>query len=150
MHDAMNYATILHVDDDENDRFLLKLAHKKARVPATVIGVADGEEAIAYLKGEGIYSNRHDAPMPHLVLLDLKMPLKSGFEVLEWVRGQSDLNHLPVIILSSSDHERDRQRAFGAGANYYIVKPPSVGGMVEIMKRVHANWLAPVPLCGCA
>jgi|SRR5436309_6814345 len=150
MFNSMTFPTILHVDDDENDRLLVTIAHRRAKVSANVIGVEDGEAAIAYLRGDGIYSDRHRTPIPHLVLLDLKLPLKSGFEVLEWIRAQQTMKHLPVIVLSSSQHETDRDRAFGTGASYYFVKPVSVGAMVDMMKQLHANWLAPVPLCGCA
>ena len=150
MHNPMTYPTILHVDDDENDRLLLTIAHQRAKVPAHLIGVCDGQQAIAYLQGAGTYSDQRRAPMPNLVLLDLKLPLKSGFEVLEWIRGQQRLKHLPVIILSSSQHESDRDRAFRSGANFYFVKPVSVGAMVEMVNEIHANWLARVPLFGCA
>jgi CheY-like chemotaxis protein len=141
--------TILHVDDDENDRLLLNIAQRRAKVPANLIAVADGEQAIAYLQGNQVYSDRTRNPIPDLVLLDLKLPLKSGFEVLEWIRAQEELRHLPVIVLSSSEHETDRRRALESGANFYIVKPVCVVGMVEMMKHVQANWLSPVPLCGC-
>jgi DNA-binding response OmpR family regulator len=146
MLNPMNLPTILHVEDDENDRLLLSIAQTRAKVPAHLIPAEDGEQAIAYLED----NPERPGTIPDLVLLDLKLPLKSGFEVLEWIRAQDRLQNLPVIILSSSEHERDRERAFGSGANFYMVKPVSIGGMVEVMKQVQANWLSPFPLCGCA
>ena len=151
MFNTMNLPTILHVDDDENDRLLLNIALFRAKVPARLIGVADGQEAIDYLQGEGVYSDRERTPVPDLVLLDLKLPLKSGFEVLEWVRRQRSLQYLPVIMLTSSQNEGDKKRAFRTGANFYIVKPVSVAAMMEMLKQLHTQWLAQiVPLFGCA
>lgn len=150
MFSRVDVPTILHVDDDENDRMLLEIAHRRAKLPANLIGVGDGEQAIAYLDGRSPYSDRRSCPIPDLVLLDLKLPLKSGFEVLEWIRGQDALRNLRVIILSSSHYETDRTRAFMIGANFYLVKPVSVEEMIGMAKQLHANWLCPVPLCGCA
>jgi CheY-like chemotaxis protein len=150
MLNKTNVPTILHVDDDENDRMLLNIAHRRANLPANLIGVGDGEQAIAYLEGRGAYSDRDRCPIPDLVLLDLKLPLKSGFEVLEWIREQDSFRDLRVIVLSSSHHETDRARAFVTGANFYIVKPVSVDEMIGMAKQLHANWLCPVPLWGCA
>jgi DNA-binding response OmpR family regulator len=144
MVNALNLPTILHVDDDENDRLLLSIAQHRAKVPVNLVAAEDGEQAITYLQ------ESEAALIPALVLLDLKLPLKSGFEVLEWIRAQDRLQHLRVIILSSSEHETDRARAFQSGASFYIVKPVSIGGMVDVMKQVQTNWLSPVPLCGCA
>ena len=139
MLNPMNVPTILHVEDDENDRLLLSIAQHRANVPAHLVAAEDGEQAIAHL---------HEVPMPDLVLLDLKLPLKSGFEVLQWIRAQDRLQHLPVIVLSSSEHESDRERAFQSGANFYMVKPVSLGGMVDVMKQVQANWLSALPCAG--
>jgi CheY-like chemotaxis protein len=146
MLNVMNVPTILHVDDDENDRLLLSLAQRSARICANLMAVEDGEQAIAYLQGNNTDSQARSAPLPDLVLLDLKLPLKSGLEVLEWIRAQDKLQHLPVIILSSSEQEADQQRAFANGANYYFVKPVSLEGMVEMIKHIHADWLSSTPL----
>lgn len=150
MHNPMSYPTILHVDDDENDRLLLTIAHQRAKVPTRLVAVCDGLEAIAYLRGDGVYADRRCAPMPNLVLLDLKLPFKSGFEVLEWIRSQDKLRHVPVIILSSSQHECDRDRAFRGGARSYLVKPVSVEAMVDIVRELHATWFATVAVPGHA
>jgi DNA-binding response OmpR family regulator len=150
MLNTMTVPTILHVEDDENDRLLLAIAHQRANVPAHLIGVGDGEQAIAYLQGDGVYSDRNRAPLPNLVLLDLKLPLKSGFDVLAWIRGRDILKDLPVIILSSSPHEIDKERALGGGANFYIVKPVSITAMVEIVKELYGSWLQATSPCACA
>src|ERR1700741_1519375 len=83
----INQFTVLLVEDDLNDIFLVKRAFKIAQIPSPLQVVTDGLEAIAYLKGEGKYSDRETHPMPHLIVMDIKMPRKSGFEVLEWVKA---------------------------------------------------------------
>jgi CheY-like chemotaxis protein len=146
MLNAMNVPTILHVDDDENDRLLLSIAQRSAKICANLMPAEDGEQAIAYLQRNDTDPQTLTTPVPDLVLLDLKLPLKSGFEVLEWIRAQDTLQHLPVIILSSSEQEADQQRALANGANSYFVKPVSLEGMVEMIKRIQADWLSSTPL----
>ena len=94
--------TILLVDDSESDIFLLRMAFKRADVNHPLQEVRNGEQAIAYLKGEGAYSDREKHPLPSLMLLDLNMPMKNGFEVTAWVRAQPGFKRLSVIILTAS------------------------------------------------
>src|SRR4051812_49319470 len=115
--------TILVAEDETADAFFLKRAFAKAGVPTTLQFVRDGQEAIEYLAGEGEFANRLVHPLPHLLLLDLKMPRMDGFQVVGWVRQQPLLKRLPVIIFSSSDQEHDINRAYDLGANSYLVKP---------------------------
>src|SRR3954464_15141329 len=89
---------VLHVDDDPSDTLLMEQACRKAGVSFQLRSVADGEAAIAYLSGEGIYADRERHPLPALVLLDLKMPRKTGFDVLKWIRVRSTYKPLPVVI----------------------------------------------------
>src|SRR6266436_6531146 len=93
---------ILLADDDENDIALIRRALSKADIRNPTKIVRDGEEAIAYLKGEGKFSNRAKYPLPTLMLLDLKMPRKNGFEVLDWSRRQPDLKALHIVVLTAS------------------------------------------------
>src|SRR5579862_9754726 len=99
--------TILLVDDSENDIFLMRAAFKKAEFNSPLREVHNGEEAIAYLKGEGIYSDRNKYPSPSVVLLDLNMPMKNGFDVLSWVRTQQAFKRLSIIILTASMRPED-------------------------------------------
>jgi len=133
--------TILHVDDDDNDHIFFNLAHQQTKIPANIVEVSDGEQAIDYLDRKGDYADGERAPMPSLVLLDLKLPRQSGFEVLEWIRGNSRFDRMPVIILSSSDDPSDKHRAFMTGADCYLVKPVSVSRLVETVKYLHRIWL---------
>ena len=128
-------------DDDENDVFLMERAFKRARVANPVLRVKDGEDAIAYLRGDQSYANRKDFPLPVLLLLDLKMPRRNGFEVIAWIRQQTGLKRLPVIILTSSREDRDINRAHELGANTYLTKPVNFEGLVEMVKTLHLYWL---------
>src|SRR5215208_4641784 len=116
---------ILHVEDREEDVFLLKYAFKRAGIENQVQVVMDGQEAIEYLEGSGKYTDRTRYPLPCLVLLDLKLPHIMGLEVLQWIRQQPSLKTLIVIVLSSSIHEGDVQRACELGVNAFLVKPSS-------------------------
>jgi CheY-like chemotaxis protein len=133
--------TILHVEDDPNDVLLVQYACRRLAVKPRVETVANGEEAIAYLKGEDPFSNRERHPLPQLVLLDLKMPRVNGFEVLQWIRQQEQFRRTPVIVLSSSNHATDVKRAYDMGANSYLVKPIHFEGLVEVLGSTCHYWL---------
>src|SRR5215510_15129392 len=111
--------TILHVEDDPNDVLLVQRALKKTNATSIIQSVPDGDKALAYLGGAQEYSNRERFPFPQLVLLDLKMPRKSGLEVLAWIRGQASLKRLLVVIFTSSKHDQDINSAYELGANSY-------------------------------
>src|SRR6185436_19786504 len=100
-------AVILLAEDREDDVLLIRKAFERAHIPNPLYVVNDGEEVIAYLKGEGKFSNRAEYPLPDLVLLDLKMPRVNGFEVLAWIRQQPTLSSLRVLVLTSASEMRD-------------------------------------------
>ena len=132
--------TVLLVDDSENDLFLTRTAFKSAGVNYPLQEAHNGEDAIAYLKGEYSYGDRTKYPMPAVMLLDLNMPLKNGFDVLAWVRTQPDLKRLSVIILSASMRTADVERAFDLGANSFLLKPSALGELI-VMIRCLRDWL---------
>jgi CheY-like chemotaxis protein len=136
----MSRPTILHVDDDPNDVILLQHACKKAGIEARLQHVPDGDEAMAYLEGRDAYANREEYPLPHLVLLDLKMPRLSGFDVLAWLRSKERLRWLPVVVLSSSNHDVDVKKAYQLGANSYLIKPVAFEALVDIVKSLYHYW----------
>ena len=137
MHDR----TILVADDNEGEVHLLRRAFAKVGSGATIQFVTDGEEAVAYLKGEHPYANRKLFPYPDLLLLDLKMPRMNGLEVLEAVRGHSLLKRLPVIVLTVSDRSKDIALALEAGANSVLVKPKSSKELLQLARAVQDYWL---------
>src|SRR5437667_3372082 len=104
--------TLLQVDDEPNDLLLLRNAVEMARLEWRVFSAAHGAEAIAYLRGDPPYADRERHPIPRVILLDLKMPFKNGFEVLQWLRQQASLRSIPVLIFTSSNHEEDVQKAY--------------------------------------
>jgi len=132
---------VLLADDDPNDVFLLQRAFQKTNIANPLRVVRDGEEAMAYLSGQDQYADRQRHPLPVLLLLDLKMPRKSGFEVLRWLRQQSGLKRLPVVVLTSSNQSPDINKAFDLGANSYIVKPGGFDSLVEMVKNLNLYWL---------
>ena len=132
--------TILLVDDSENDLILMSLAFKKAQFDCPLQMVYDGEEAIAYLEGDGNYGDRDKYPLPDLVLLDLNMPKKNGFEVLTWVRAQPALKRLPIMILTASIRTEDVELAYDLGANSFLVKPAAIEDLIAML-RCLKDWL---------
>jgi len=134
-------ALILLVEDREDDIVLVRKAFERAHIPNPIQVVRDGEEAMAYLSGDGKYSNRAEYPLPWLILLDLKMPRVDGFEVLTWIRQQPDFRSLIVVVLTSSDHIRDVNRAYALGANSFMVKPLDFENAVETSKLIRNYWM---------
>jgi CheY-like chemotaxis protein len=133
---------ILHAEDDENDAFLIQRAFKRAAILNPLVVVSDGKAAIDYLAGQGKYAERKDHPIPCLILLDLKMPGKSGLEVLEWIQNQSTFSTLPSLMLTSSNQEKDIRQAYLLGANGYLMKPNAPDGMLVLAKAIKDFWLS--------
>ena len=133
---------ILLVDDNPHDVILIRLAFRKVGIIDAIQLVKDGGEAIRYVKGEGLYADRIHYPPPTLVLLDLKMPGANGFEVLKWIRSQEGLDSLVVVVMSGSRDDADIQRAYGVGANSYLVKPTKFEDLVKMMESLkdYRNW----------
>src|SRR6267378_4918609 len=126
---------ILLVEDDENDVFFFRRALSKAGLEIPLRIVADGEQALQYLNGDGKYQDRAAHPLPDIIFLDLKLPYISGMEVLEHIQKQPALSKIDVIVLTSSPEERDRKRAFELGAKEYLVKPAAPKTLLQILDR---------------
>lgn len=137
----MKAKCILHVEDDEPYVFLLQLMFERAGITSPVHAVSDGQMAIDYLAGAEVFADREKHPLPCLVLLDLKLPKVSGFEVLKWIRQQPGLRRLVVVMLSSSAQPEDIERAYELGANSYIEKPCELGRTQEIAQLLKGWWL---------
>lgn len=134
-------STILLVEDNSDDADLIEYAFEKAGVANPLLAVADGDAAVDYIGGTGAYADRTRHPLPALILLDLKLPRRSGFEVLRFVRSQKATRHTPVVVLTSSNQHDDIQRAYEAGANSYLVKPVSRDALIEMVKSLDAYWI---------
>jgi CheY-like chemotaxis protein len=133
--------TVLYVEDSVDDFTLFELAARKCGTPFTLRRAADGEQAIAYLSGAGVYAEREDHPFPDLVLLDLRMPGMDGFEVLRWIRDKPTTKSLPVVVLAGSSFRADVRRALELGANSYAVKPGKFEELQVLIDQIADVWL---------
>jgi len=133
--------TILLVEDDADDALLIQRAFRKAKIVNPIQAVVDGDESVAYLSGAAPYGDRRQFPLPVLILLDLKLPRRSGFEVLEWLRSQPGLKRTPVVVLTSSKETVDVNHAYELGANSYLLKPVTFEALQEMMRTISLYWL---------
>ncbi len=138
-----NLPSILYVEDEDSDILLLRLAFERAGLHNPINTVADGTLAIDYLAGYGPFADRRAHPFPSLVLLDLNLPRKSGFEVLEWSRAQPHLKSLPIVVFTSSDCPCDRKRVSELGANDYVLKRSDVDEIAALAQKLVQQWLTP-------
>ncbi len=132
---------VLYVEDEDDDVFFMRDAFRRLQIAAHLDAVPDGEQAIAYFEGRAPYADRVRFPLPGCVLLDVNLPIRSGFEVLAWLRAHPSFRDLPVIIFSSSGRLEDRQRAAQLGATDYLLKPTSGREFTQAVKRISENWL---------
>lgn len=138
----MANASVLYVEDEPDDVFFMKRAFKVAAIEHALMTVGDGQQAISYLSGAGCFSDRATYPLPSLVLLDLNLPERSGFEVLEWMRQQRELIGVTVVIFSSSGRPEELRKAQTLGASAYFIKPPSGLEFTDIARQLRERWLA--------
>jgi CheY-like chemotaxis protein len=131
---------VLLAEDDPNDVLFLKRAIGQLKIPVSLMVVADGEEAIDYLGGVDQYSNRIDYPLPFLFLLDLKMPRRNGFDVLQWVLATPQFRYLPVVVLTGSNLRQDIAKACELGATSYVVKPAGIPQAAETVETILKYW----------
>jgi CheY-like chemotaxis protein len=134
---------VLAAEDEESDAVLLQLAFGRAGLPNLLVIVRDGQEAIEYLSRWVPYADGDSDPLPSLLLLDLKMPRMTGFDVLAWLRDKPQFKDLPVVVLSSSSHESDIQRARELGAWDYHIKPHGLHQFVQLIKQLTADSFRP-------
>ena len=140
--------TLLLADDDPDDRLLVKDALEETRWTAELRSVEDGVELMDYLRRRGRYADPSEAPPPNLILLDLKMPRKSGHQALKEIKEDPDLRRIPVVILTTSNQEQDISRSYTLGVNSFITKPSSFGALVETMSVLERYWFETVTLPG--
>jgi CheY-like chemotaxis protein len=138
---GFNMHPVLHIEDDENDSFLLGRAFVSAGIPHPIQLVKNGERAISYLVGRPPFEPREYFPLPCLILLDLSMPSMTGLEFLNWRQTQPAIRRIPVLVLTTSQLGRDVVAAYDAGANGYLVKPVSHEELVAMVKSIREFWL---------
>jgi CheY-like chemotaxis protein len=132
-------ATILHIEDDDASAFLFRRAIETAKLHATVHRVSSGEEALAYLRGQGRHADR---TWPDIVYLDLNMPKVDGWQVLADMRADSNLRSIPVVVLTTSFQIADRHRAHALGAQHYITKPSTLAALVVAVEATYQSLVA--------
>jgi DNA-binding response OmpR family regulator len=123
---------ILHVEDKEEDTLLFGRACEAAGLPADFYAVRDGSEAVAYLEGQGKFTDRHAFPLPDLIVLDLTLPGMNGFDFLKWLRRQAEFLSLPVLVFTCPTSEEDKVRAMNQGATGYFTKPKDFESLVHL------------------
>lgn len=137
----MNPETILLVEDNEDDAFFMKQALKDADIINPLREVEDGQQAVDYLSGTGEYADHTKFPLPTVVFLDLKLPMKTGHEVLQWIRAQPQFKKLIVIVLTSSSEPVDLNRSYQLGANSFVVKPRTPEELLNLAEAFKLWWL---------
>lgn len=134
---------VLLVEDDPAEAKLIERTFVKIAGGVPLLRVRDGDAAVQYLAAEGPYGPRAQHPLPSLVLLDIKLPRRSGFEVLEWIRQRPDpLRRLPVVMMTSSRHDADINRAYDLHANSYLVKPDKAKDLEHMVSCLDTYWMA--------
>lgn len=134
---------ILLVEDNPGDVRLTREALREGKIANHLHVVTDGQAAVDFLRQQGEYA---DAPRPHLVLLDLRLPKKSGHEVLEEVKETLEIRRIPIVVLTSSEAEEDIARSYDLHANAYVTKPVEVDAFLEAVRAMEEFWLTVVRL----
>lgn len=134
---------ILLVEDDPDDAHLTREALKDGKVRNTLHHVKDGVEAMEFLRREGRYAQ---SPRPDLVLLDLNLPRKSGYEVLAEVKADAALRPIPIVVLTTSETDEDVLKTYGLNANCYITKPVDLDQFFKVVQSIEDFWLSIVKL----
>jgi CheY-like chemotaxis protein len=139
---ANNLKPILIADDDKDDVFILRKTLDRVRIPNPSIVVRNGSEAIDYLAGAGIFADWDKYPFPVLLLLDIKMPMRDGFDVLSWWKHQPQPSKLPIVMMSGSVLPEDIEKARSLGASAYRVKPLDSSEQIDLAEELRDYWLA--------
>ena len=137
----MQHKTLLLVEDNPDDEALTLRALKKYNLANQIVVARDGQEALDYLFGEGEYLGRDIQELPQVILLDLKLPKVSGLQVLERLRVTAHTRHIPVVILTSSNEDRDLFQSYNLGANSYVRKPVDFEQFLEAARQLGLYWL---------
>jgi CheY-like chemotaxis protein len=137
----LDHVPILLAEDDKNDIFLMRRAFDSAGYLNPLCVVHNGQEVLDYLEGSGQFADRDKFPLPGLLLLDLKMPLMDGFDVLAWLRQRTQFENLPVVVLTASKLDEDVFKSRSLGVFDYRVKPHAFEDLVKLLDDVRKCWL---------
>lgn len=137
----MKRKTLLLVEDNPDDELLTVRALRKHNLANEIVVARDGQQALDYLFGEGEYEGRPPEELPQVILLDLKLPKVDGLQVLERIRADERTRSIPVVVLTSSNEERDILRSYDLGANSYVRKPVNFEQFLEAARQLGLYWL---------
>jgi two-component system, response regulator len=137
----VNYKVLLLVEDNPSDIDLTRRAFQRCHIANQMVIVQDGQEALDFLFGAGVYAGRNISDLPALILLDLKLPKIDGLEVLRQIRATEHTRRLPVVILTTSQEEQDIAASYDLGANSYIRKPVDFSQFTEAILHLGLYWL---------
>lgn len=138
---AVDGQSILLIEDDSNDILFVQRAFQRVNVTNPIHVVRDGDAAIDYLSGQGEFADRANHPLPAMILLDLKLPRRSGLEILAWIREKPDIRRIPVVVLTSSRETLDLERSYDLGVNSYLVKPVKFEDLAKMIEAIDMYWL---------
>lgn len=133
--------TVLLVEDNDDDAFLTKLACERSGIPHLLKLVTDGDAAVDYLAGTGVYADRVIHPLPSLIFLDVLLPNRSGMEVLEWIRCRPEFVNIPVIMLTSSSDPAHIHQAYALGVTSYLLKTAVPQEFMNAARIILKYWL---------
>ena len=136
----MPYPVLLVAEDDDTDALLLQRALRRSGSAFIMVRVEDGDELIAYVEARGKYADRNEFPMPWVVLLDLRMPRRNGFDVLRWRQETPGRSRLPIVVFTSSGLAEDIEQAYELGANSYVIKPMAGERLEAMVAALHEWW----------
>jgi two-component system response regulator len=138
---SMGDPTLLVIEDARDHAILVRVAARRALPGLDVRVAGDGREGIAYLAGTPPFQDRRSHPIPDLIILDLLMPGLDGFAVLEWMAGQRGSARVPIVVLTSSEHEEHEARSFALGASGFHRKPPDLEALGEVVREIVQEWM---------
>lgn len=142
----MQPVPIVLAEDDEDDQMIVRRAFNKARFRSPLHIVDNGKQLMEYLRGEGPFSDRSAHPMPGLILLDLNMPVMNGEEALAQIKADKALQHIPVVVLTTSDDQTGINRCYELGASTFITKPVTFSGFLNVVSELQLYWFSLVQL----
>lgn len=132
---------VMLVEDNADHAELVIRTMESHHIPTRILHISDGESALDYLLRRNDYSDPESSPRPYMILLDLRLPRVDGIEVLRMVKGESELRAIPVVILTTSEAEKDLTHAYQNYVNSYLVKPVGFEGFSNLMKDIGVYWL---------
>lgn len=142
----MQPVPIVLAEDDEDDQLIVRKAFQRARFRSPLNIVDNGVELMQYLRGEGAYTDREAFPLPGLILLDLNMPVMGGEDALAEIKADRRFQHIPIVILTTSDDQTGINRCYELGASTFITKPVTFPGFLDVVSELQLYWFSLVEL----